>query len=292
VRVHQFHIIWALVVSLTVVTSMLLHDMQSEEQTWRTDPTRTEHIPESPTVVIGSSLMKCAVPNIGSAEQSLLGDKRDHVRLALGGITESQTIALLERVLTFPTKRVFVEIHPLCVDFARQTRGISWTFPRQWVDRIRTFSANSRRELGTRYQRFSETRLRSPVRLLMTSEPRKLDAAFQVSISRLRETYPIHMRSPRELGRLKQLLSLAKDRHIDIALIAPPRSETALNYMGIDSARSLERHFHDLARQLELPLFQPARSWPDEYFIDQAHMNRRGRKRFCNELAKWSSERL
>ncbi|MGZ0172149.1 MAG: hypothetical protein ACKVHE_21615 [Planctomycetales bacterium] len=290
---RQFHFIWTMVACLTAFTIGLLQKIQPEDQTAHKDPASDEPIPDAPVVVIGSSLMMYAVPGAESGEQSLLGDGRGHIRLGVGSITESQTITLLERVLESQAECIFIEIQPLGMDLAHVTRreqGIRRTFLHELIDQIRTFSLNSRRELGTRSGWRTKTPLRSSAHWSMTSEPSGLDAVFNIPRNSLERNYPIRRRPPAELGRLNRLLSLAKNRNTDVIMIAPPRSQTAVDYMGTARSISLEEHFQNLAEQLDVPLFQPARCWPDEYFIDQAHMNRRGRKRFCNELARWSSE--
>ena len=291
--VRQFHFIWRMVAGLTAVTLGLLQKIQPEEQMARKDPTSDEPIPDAPVVVIGSSLMMYAIPGAESGEQSLLGDGRGHIRLGVSSITESQTITLLERVLKSQTESIFIEIHPRGMDFAsvmRDDQGIRRIFLHELTDQIRTFSLNSRRELGTRSGWRTKTPLRTSAHWSMTSEPSRLDAVFNIPRNTFERLYPIRTRPPAELGRLNRLLSLAKNRNTDVILIAPPRSQAAVDYMGTVCSISLEEHFQNLAEQLDGPLFQPARYWPDAYFIDQAHMNRRGRKRFCNELARWSSE--
>lgn len=294
-KTHQFHCVWATVIFLVVVTVGLLPGVDLEINFEREALGSVEPLPEAPVVVIGSSLMMYAVPPFGSGGNSLLGDSRDHVRLALSTITEQQTIGLLKRVLASPAERVFVEIHPFCFDFAFQTRrdGIfQQTRLHDLVDRIRKSSVHSRRELGRRSGWSSDTQDQHSIKETITHEPTRLDEAFHITSRSLGQVYPLHLRTPRHLGKLEKLLELAKERDIEIVLVAPPRSQTAVDYLENESTEALKKHIQDVAEQLDLPLFHPARCWPDEYFIDQAHMNRRGRKRFCNELAKWSSERL
>ncbi|MGZ0167671.1 MAG: hypothetical protein ACKVII_27430 [Planctomycetales bacterium] len=293
-RARHFHIVWGMVICLTAVTVGLLPGSEPPQIIDREVLIETERFPESPVVVIGSSLMRYAVPATGSATDSLLDDGRSHVRLALSTITEKETLTALARVLAPPVECVFVEIQPLGMDFSYQRtpdRFFERTLLHIAVDRIRLFSRNSKRELGRKSGWRSTMDLQPREQRSMTEEPSKLDATFQTSSVALRQVYPIHLRSPRELDRLQQLLDKANEQHIKIVLVAPPRSQTAVNYIGDDFAESLERHFQNLARQLDLPLFQPARSWPDEFFVDHAHMNRRGRERFCRELARWSSTR-
>lgn len=289
----QFHGVWGTVAFLTIVTVQLLPTDKTESHLRNEARGSVEQLPEVPVVVIGSSLMMYAVPPFGSENDSLLGDSREHVRLALSSITEQQTIELLKRVLVSPTERVFVEIHPFCFDFAFQTRrdGIfQQTSLHDLVDQIRAFSIHSRRELGRRSGWRPDAKDQHSIRETITHEPTRLDEAFHIESHSLARTYPLNLRAPRHPDELETVLALAKERDIEIVLVAPPRSQTAVDYLGNESTEALKQHIQDVAEQLDLPLFQPACSWADEYFIDKAHMNRRGRERFCNELAKWSSD--
>ena len=87
-KARQFHFVWAVVICLTVVTISFLPGGQSTPKISRNDLIRTEPFPESPLVVIGTSLMMYAVPPTGTEDDSLLSDGRSHVRLALSSITE------------------------------------------------------------------------------------------------------------------------------------------------------------------------------------------------------------
>ena len=273
-KTRQFHCVWATVIFLVVVTVRLLPGVEPEINFEREALGSVEPLSEVPVVVIGSSLMMYAVPPFGSRKNSLLGDSREHVRLALSSITERQTIELLKRVLASPAERVFVEIHPFCFDFAFQTRRdgiLQQTRLHDLVDRIRTSSVHSRRELGRRSGWSSDTQDQHSIKETITHEPTRLDEAFHIESHSLTQVYPLRLRTPRHLGKLEELLELAKERQIEIVLVAPPRSQTTLEYLGNESAEALERHIQDVAEQLERPLFRPARCWPDEYFIDQAH---------------------
>ena len=79
---------------------------------------------------------------------------------------------------------------------------------------------------------------------------------------------------------------------MQVVLLAPPRSEAAADYLGEEATKNLESHVRDVANRLDLPVFMPQSFWPNEFFVDQAHLNRRGRQRFCAELAEWSSKNL
>lgn len=295
-RIRQFHSIWATVVCLSAIAVGLLPGGEPEAASGRVNLTsdvlvETEEIPEASIAVIGSSLMRYAVPPVGSTGYSLLSDGRTHVRLALGNITEEQQIALLTRVLASDVEYVFVEIQPFGIDF-RFEEWRQQTFLHGLVNQARRFSLTARRALGRKFRRRLKTESTPGQPPSLMSEADKLDAEFHVSQAALSLLYPIHERSLVEKDRLDELISVASARQVKLALIAPPRSQTAADYMGTARSKSLEKHFQKLAEELGVPLFQPARWWTDDYFIDQAHMNRRGRNRFCRELAQWSLERL
>jgi len=81
-RARYFHFVWGMVICLTAVMVGLLPGSESPQRINRQDLIEQERFPESPVVVIGSSLMRNAVPAYGSATDSLLavsGKSCDHV---------------------------------------------------------------------------------------------------------------------------------------------------------------------------------------------------------------------
>ena len=239
-------------------------------------------IPAAPVIVIGSSLMRHAVPPLGEGADSLLGDGRAHARLAVSSITESQTVALLGLVLKTGAQTVLIEANPLAFDFASSAPVPDQGRIRPVVvmQSILDLSMQARAPLfGLLYS------------LQLTEEAQQLDAAFLVQPNVLAKNYPLHLRNPADPKALEAVLKTATTKGVSLILIAPPRSQLAANAMGTQATETLRQHFQALARRLDLPLFQPSAVWPNDHFIDAAHMNRRGRARFMQELAQWWAHR-
>lgn len=238
-----------------------------------TDPAE-QTIPSAPIVVIGSSLMLYAVPGIGSGkESSLLGDGRDHVRLAISGISEAQSLRLLEKMLTQKVETVFLEANPFIFDFADQSNHLSVIFFLKQKSRAVAAKLNLILKRGS-----------SPE--AMTAEVSHLFNQFQGNLNQ-KKVYPLYLRPPRHLKKLEIIISSLKHKGIKVILIAPPRSLWRAQLIGDLSVKELERSYQNLAKQLDLALFQPEPFWGNENFIDGGHLNNVGRERFINELKVW-----
>lgn len=272
-------LIWCVALVLAAAAAMALTIFGENRSVFTID------IPAAPVIVIGSSLVWGAVPPTGAGADSLLGDGRTHVRLAIANITEAKTVALLGAVLKTGVQTVLIEANALAFDFASRvpTPDQDSIRPVVVMQSLMNLSARPRESLSNLLDRHRLTRL--------TSEAQNLDAAFLVDSDVVAKLYPLHLRFPRNPEALEEILKKASSARVDLILIAPPRSQLAANAMGPQATETLRLHFQDLARRLNLPLFEPAAVWPNDYFIDQAHMNRRGRARFMRELAQWWASR-
>ena len=241
-----------------------------------------DNIPAVPVIAIGSSLMKHAVPPLGSGTGSLLGDGRAHARLAINGITEGQTVALLKHVLSNGAKTVLIEASALAFDSVSRTptpnQGI--ISPDVLMKPFLDLSARVRWYLGA----FIRQQPR------FTQEVKKLDADFSAKPAEVAKNY-LRLRSPAHPEALEVAISIAAANGVDLILIAPPRSQLFANVTGPEATEALHLHFQTIAHQLNLPIFQPSAVWSNEYFIDAGHMNGRGRARFLDELAQWWARR-
>jgi hypothetical protein len=269
--------VWCAVIALGITVSTTLALLGAGPSVVLSD------IATAPVVVIGSSLMEHAVPPFGGKVSSLLGDGRAHARLAISSITEPQTVELLNLVLETEVQTVLIEANALAFDFAsrKTTPDPTDIRPVAMMQSLLDLS----------------TRARQPLRDLLNkrplvSEAEKLDAPFAVQSKTLLQNYPLRLRFPSNPEALNATLAVAASKGVALILIAPPRSQLAADAMGPQATEKLWLHFQTVARDLNLPLFQPAAVWPNEYFIDLAHMNRRGRARFLQELAQWQQRRL
>lgn len=244
-----------------------------------------DSLPEAPIVVIGSSLMRHAFPEQGPA-RAPIGDGQTYVRFAVSGLVEHKALDLVDLVLKGPTKVILIEINPIAFDFAfeeRDQREI-WPFSPLWVlKKLRGFSDQARLGLRAVVDTFGGA---EPVTQQMTA-PARPDHPFFVDKDLLARLYPLFLRPPREVERLRLQIARAREKGIEIVLLAPPRSTTAASYIGKDASKQIQLHLAAVAEKFGLPLFQPAFAWPDNLFVDQAHLNRTGASRFQQELAAW-----
>lgn len=236
-----------------------------------------DNIQVAPVVVIGSSLMRSAVPSFGQGKDSLLGDGRAHARLAISSITESQTVELLKLVIRSGARTVLIEANALAFDFAPSRQGNAQL----------AVSIKPLLELSTSTRQKLRGIISGPQTLVtLTSEAENLDANFSVQPGS-KANYPLYLRFPGYPDALESALMLASANGVELILIAPPRSQLAENVMGSEATETLKLHFQTISLRLKLPLFQPSGVWSNDHFIDTAHMSRRGRTRFLNELAQW-----
>lgn len=240
-------------------------------------------LPNAPVVVIGSSLMAHAVASHGDGNDSLLGDGRAHVRWALGAISEAQTLQLVAGALQRGARTVLVEVHPLAFDFAFATRASEF----QPLTLANDFRRQSRQAASGLRHLLKLSPPPAPLQATLFPEPGNLDRLFRVSPRMLALFYPLHLREPADPMAWAALVQRARQQNAAIILLAPPRSRSAADSMGPAAGEALQRHLAARAQELGVPMFQPGPVWPDDHFVDHAHMNRRGRARFMQELARW-----
>ena len=101
----------------------------------------------------------------------------------------------------------------------------------------------------------------------------------------LRQRYPLHLRGPLNPKKLEEMLGRAHQEGVEVLLIAPPLPQAVADYIGVVDMARFERHLHDTAELLGLPLLYNGEVWPNTLFVDVAHLNRTGRSRFMSELA-------
>jgi hypothetical protein len=69
--------------------------------------------------------------------------------------------------------------------------------------------------------------------------------------------------------------------------ILPVRSKVARRHLGDRQAIEVRRRAHRLVDELGVRLFAPMGPWPDNLFIDHAHLNGAGRARLQSEFRQW-----
>jgi hypothetical protein len=120
----------------------------------------------------------------------------------------------------------------------------------------------------------------------MTTDDSRLTNTFQVDLNAAKQ-YPLYLRRSKYVEKLQELIDALKAKEVKVILVAPPRSVWSTQFIGDMAAKNLKTDFQNLAKQLDLPLFQPDTFWKNENFWDSAHMNNIGRKRFLKELKTW-----
>jgi hypothetical protein len=236
-------------------------------------------IPPAPIVVIGSSLMRFAMPGVGSgAEGGILGDGRAHVRLAISGIREEQALRLLERLLNQDVDVIFLEANPFVFDFAHRIQK-----PDIYSTLFTTILKQKSQDVAAKINGLLQ---RGSANELMTTDDSRLTNTFQVDLNAAKQ-YPLYLRRSKYVEKLQELIDALKAKEVKVILVAPPRSVWSTQFIGDMAAKNLKTDFQNLAKQLDLPLFQPDTFWKNENFWDSAHMNNIGRKRFLKELKTW-----
>ena len=240
-------------------------------------------IPEASVVIIGSSVTRNAVPGIGvGITGGILGDYRTHVRLAVDSMDEEQSLYLLSRVLKKSVEVVFLEINPFSLDFSVQISKPNDSMSLLSIMKIiKKWSGNVGENANMILGRYQSPRPRN-----LIEDDNKLSDSFTIRPN-MERNYPLYLRSPRYSERLSHLLEEAKNKEIKVIFIALPRAKWAETYIGASEADELEAHYRKLAKEFGVSLFAPAKFWKNEHFIDSAHMNHIGRKRFLKELLSW-----
>ena len=268
-------VVWATatLVALGTVVSLVIAGLVIER--------RSIEVPRTPVVVIGSSLMRYAVPPGGE----VLGDGRPHGRIAINIITERQTLALMSEALDRGAKTILVEENAFVFDFANRATDAAGQLPFaiQLEDAFQHFS--DRGKIGLRLALDL-----APTSSRIAPEPEDIDGRKDITPQLLRSSYPLHLHPPREMAALLLMVARARQRNAEIVLVAPPRSQMAARQIGVEGVQALQQRLRGLAETLGLPLFYPATAWPDDDFIDLGHFNRRGRARFAAELLQWWSK--
>lgn len=233
-------------------------------------------------VFIGTSLVGCAVPPKGVGA---LGGTEEHVRLYVSSLSERSALDLAEVALASrATRTIILEAYPFVRDFRDEVRGAKpLGLLERGADRVilvaQAFTAATR----TFVQHW--VRGRDPLAPFVVERP--IDRPYNLRADTLERLYPIHVRPPREEARLAALVGQARARGVDVILVAPPRSETAVRLNGKARTADLQREIEDLATRLDVPVFAPVGPWADSLFTDQAHLNRAGRDRFLDALRQF-----
>lgn len=222
-------------------------------------------------VAIGTSLFRHAFPQ-DISEEGLFGNGQQHAYFGADRAVERQLIFYLNAAIQNGAETVFLEINPFTFDFAdRDLEDDNFTL-----------------RMAAQIQIQSITSWRYLKQIVFGVPTANIDAVSSINSKHLQTIYPIKIRPARQYDQLKELISHAKHAGMRIAFVAPPRSKTSADVLGNVLQSKLIAHQKNLASQLGVPLLPISAVWPDDHFVDQAHMNRRGQQRFIQQLKRWN----
>ena len=231
-----------------------------------------------PTVVIGSSLTGYAVPERGDKTSSLLGDGRAHRRVAVKRASEDRLLDLLDEALYAHPALVLIEANPFLFSFADR-RGErpcdGWVQAmRARIAQLHDFPVGAARRLAG---------LQGPDEFgeLPLDRPQLIDPAA------LRRLYPLVLHEPCDIDRFAELVNRAKKQHTRVALLLLPRSPAAIAVVGARTDTAIGWHAEKLASRLGVTIVPLTGPWRNAEFVDQAHVNREGRRHVVADLRRW-----
>jgi len=221
-------------------------------------------------VIIGSSLVGAAFPAEYRASalfpDSVQGDRI--IRISQPYLSEPGIVNLLHRAAEGGVRKVLIQVDPLLrtYRFQQEPSGIA-----AFSNRLRLAVLD-----GTG---FASPLLEAPDARVYDGDTRDLAANF----------YTARAHSPRNLSALRNALAAAKRNGTEVIWIAMPRTQTAAEFLGPSFEIAFAGELKKFANRFSAVVWRPARSWPNELFVDQAHMNEGGRARFVNELSRFLS---
>lgn len=231
---------------------------------------------ESPpfALVIGTSLMRRALP-LEYPARALFAEAGNDDRVARSAspnLSDAESIQRIQRAIDLDVKKIFVEIDPLLRSF-----GPDQVLPAH-VPMVRDFSERLRAAmLQLLFRKASATQDAAP-------DPLFDGSIFDGNRSKLATYDPVVVHAPRDPAAIAKALATARRRGAEIVWIAMPRTETVASYFGPAIEIGFDEQLQAFAAKFNATIWRPARSWPNEFFYDQAHLNAAGRARFLSEL--------
>jgi len=230
-------------------------------------------------VFIGTSLVALALPAEQPAKDIFRTAEASDlfVRIASASLSDAEILERVRLAVRAGVKKIFVEIDPL----------------------LRTFRAEPKRVAGLRRVRDFGDRLHNAARQWLGRGPPATnigalidspgDTIYDGNIRELALIYPVHVHAPRDPAAIAEALAIARRRGLDIVWVAMPRSQTAAAYLGPAFETAFSGQLQAFAAAFNATVWRPAIFWPNEFFIDQAHMNAAGRARFTSEFRRYGA---
>lgn len=175
---------------------------------------------------------------------------------------------------------MFVEINALFLDLAHRTRRRpcdGWYYP------VLAMLEGRRERVVDVYQKLRGRQ----AWLFFADDPPDLYSRQRITPEAVWRSYPILVRSPCEGPRLGALVRRAKAQNTRLVFVLPPRSPFADVIVGHREELEILSSATTLADGLGVGLFSAGTGWRNSQFVDHAHLNAVGRRRFIAELQKW-----
>jgi hypothetical protein len=230
-------------------------------------------------VFIGTSLVHNALSAEQPANDIFRTAESDElfVRMATNSLSDAAILERVRHAVGAGVKKIFVEINPL----------------------LQTFSATPKHAAILRSVLNFSDRLRGAARQWLGRGPAATnadvlidspgDTIYDGNIREFALSYPVYIHAPRDPIAIAEALALARRQGLDIVWVAMPRSQTAAAYLGPAFETAFSRQLQAFAAAFNATVWRPALFWPNEFFVDQAHMNAAGRARFMSELRRYGA---
>jgi hypothetical protein len=238
-------------------------------------------VPKAPVVFIGTSLLLRGLAPTG---QDQLGDGREHARLASSNLSAPQALGLARLVLAESAVRTLVlEVNPFVRSFAKEWRlDAPITGPvgaLHWVQHL-LFDI---RCVATGWLK-AQAGQPSMLQDLMQDPPARGRESAQTIRAQADWLYPMTVHEPHDWAPIEALIRQARQQGCEVVFLMPPRSALAARLQGMQALAALDAQAEAFAARLGVRLIKTAEVWPDELFLDSAHLNLQGRERWRREL--------
>jgi hypothetical protein len=223
-------------------------------------------------VLIGSSLTRFAFPYTYPADRvfpaATATDRLIQMTTTrgMGSVTER-----LRRAVDVGVKHIYIEIDSLLTTHRNRIT---------YLDAVRRFSLR----LHRRALLLLNPKLRVDQDRTRGETP---DGTYRGDTREVALFYPATVHPPRNSAALAAVLADARRKGIHVVWMSPPRSETLASYVGPAYEEAFEAQLKDFAKKFGAEIWRPVKSWPDELFVDHAHLNHAGRARFFAEFRRY-----
>lgn len=225
---------------------------------------------DAPIAFVGTSLTRNATPING------MSHGKSSKRFALSSMSEHEILSITEHLLSGGMLELaMIELRPLALDFDRASEN-----PMAYV---RSFFKSQRNHVNRGFWEilggYPYSFEWEDPNFLKTGEE-GYQAPPELNLSAFEKNFPLRPKFPREIERFKRLLEKAQSANIKLVFVDFPRAQSAMDRLGPKQLEAMDAHKKDFAAAFDIEIWTPAQVWPDDHFIDHAHMSFKGRQRF------------